>query len=275
MPTSSEDWKKIANDYSKIWNFPMCIGSMDGKHIVIQSPKFSGSEYFNYKGTFSIVLFAIVDANYSFTYVHIGCQGRISDGGVFKSTGFAKALDKSLLNLPEKTNLPGRNKLNPYVLVADDAFPLSEHIMKPFAGHQDRGSRQRVFNYRLSRARRVVENVFGILASIFRCLRKPMLLEPRKTEKIVLACVLLHNFLRRNKESKNIYTPPGSFDTEDLDNGIITTGAWRKDSESLQSFLPIKKIPRKSSEIAKEIRNEYSEYFLSEIGQVPWQSKYA
>ncbi|CAH2005050.1 unnamed protein product [Acanthoscelides obtectus] len=274
VPTVPNGWKKIANYYNNLWNFPMCLGSMDGKHIIIQSPKFSGSEYINYKGTFSIVLFAIVDANYNFIYVYIGCQGRISDGGVFKNSGFAKALDKSMLNFPQPTILPGRQKPVPYVLVADDAFPLSENILKPFAGNQDRGSRQRIFNYRLSRARRVVENAFGILTSVFRCLRKPMLLEPEKVEKITMACVTLHNFLRRNAQAKDLYTPPGSFDAEDLELGTLTEGAWRKDSEVLQSFLPIKKVARKSSYIAKEIRDEFSEYFVSEIGQVPWQSKY-
>lgn len=249
---------------------------MDGKHVVIQSPKYSGSEFFNYKGTFSIVLFAIVDANYNFIFVYIGCQGRISDGGVFKSTGFAKALNRQMLNLPELSVLPGREKPIPHVFVADDAFPLSLNIMKPFSGHQERGSRQRIFNYRLSRSRRVVENVFGILASVFRVLRKPMLLEPDKVEKIVQTCVLLHNYLRRNPESKDNYNPPGSFDMEDLDSGtIITPGSWRKDTEPHQSLLPLRRVARKPLQEAKEIRDEFSEYFISDIGQVPWQLNYA
>lgn len=236
MPKNSEEWQKLANEYSKIWNFPMCLGSMDGKHVVIQSPKYSGSEFFNYKGTFSIVLFAVADANYNFTYVHIGCQGRISDGGVFKNTGFARCLNKEML------------KPIPYVFVADDAFPLSANIMKPYSGHQERGSKQRIFNYRLSRARRVIENVFGILTSVFRILRKPILLEPFKAEKIVQTCVLLHNYLRRNAESKDRYSPPGSFDIDDLDSGTIRHGSWSNDSEPIESMLPLKNIARKPME---------------------------
>ncbi|CAH1960885.1 unnamed protein product [Acanthoscelides obtectus] len=275
VPANPEDWKKVANGYNTMWNFPMCIGSMDGKHVIIESPKYSGSEFFNYKGTFSIVLFAIVDASYNFIFVYVGCQGRISDGGVFKNTGFAKALERDMLNLPQKAALSGREKLVPYVLLADDAFPLSQNIMKPYAGHQERGSRQRIFNYRLSRARRVVENVFGILASVFRVLRKPMLLEPDKVEKVVQTCVLLHNYLRRDVESKDRYTPPGSFDFEHLDSGTVSGGLWRNDPEPCHSLLPIRRIARKPIQEAREIRDEFSEYFISDLGQVPWQSQYA
>lgn len=124
----------------------------------------------------------------------MGCQGRISDGAVFKSTGFAKALNKSVLNLSSVKQLPGREKNVPYVLVAEDAFPLTTNIMKPYARHQDLGSRQHFCNYHLSKDRSEVENVFRILASVFRVLRKPMLLEPSKAEKIVLACVLGNQF---------------------------------------------------------------------------------
>ncbi|XP_060879688.1 uncharacterized protein LOC132951765 [Metopolophium dirhodum] len=125
--------KKRAFDYNKIGNFPQCGGSIDGKHVDIEAPILSGSEFYNYKGTFSIVLFAIVDANYNFIYVNVGCQGRISDGGVFKSTGFQNLMENSTLILPDKRALPGRDKLSLNVSEADDAFPLSPNIIKPYS----------------------------------------------------------------------------------------------------------------------------------------------
>nr|CAH7744377.1 unnamed protein product [Callosobruchus chinensis] len=274
-PTSETEWKKISDDYEKIWNFPHCLGAMDGKHVVIEAPIHSGSEFYNYKGTFSIVLFAIANANYNFLYASVGCQGRISDGGVFKSTSFHKLMEESALNRPKNCNLLGRQLPVPYVLVADDAFPLTTAIMKPYSGHQEKHSKNRVFNYRLSRARRVVENVFEILAAVFRVLRKPMLLQPEKAEKIVLTCVLLHNnYLRKNAKTRSSYNPPGTFDKEDLETGTIEPGSWRRDSQPSASFLPLMNIPRKASMEAWAIRDEYAEYFMTNQGQVPWQLQY-
>ena len=96
MPSTSNEWLDISRQFETTWNYPNYIGSMDGKHIVLQSPMNSGSEYFNYKSFFSIVLFALVDADYNFLFIDIGCQGRISDGGVFKSA------KKNQRNIKEK-----------------------------------------------------------------------------------------------------------------------------------------------------------------------------
>jgi len=93
--------------------------------------------------------------------------------------------------------------------------------------------------------------------------RKPMLLQSEKVEKVVLACVHLHNYLRKSSSS------------EQLDTGTIEKGTWRKDQQSSQSFLSISQIARKSFIEAAEVRDEFSEYFISEQGQVPWQLNYS
>lgn len=200
---------------------------------------------------------AVVDANYKFIYADVGCQGRISDGGVFRNTSFYQAMESNSFNLPQEAPLPITNSSAPYVFVADDAFPLMKNIMKPYAGSWQKGTKERSFNYRLSRARRVVENSFGILSSIFRVLRKPMLLNPEKATLVVLACLYLHNFLRSGKSSEN------NFDTENM--GI-------SDSYSDMSFVPFRRIPRKSAENCKKIRDTFAEYCMRE--RVPWQDDF-
>ncbi len=76
--------------FEQIWNHFHCIGAVDGKHIFLQRPINSGSEFYNYKSQFSIVLFVSVDGDYNFLFADIGSQGRISGGGVFKDTELYK-----------------------------------------------------------------------------------------------------------------------------------------------------------------------------------------
>ena len=96
--------------------------------------------------------------------MNVGSQGRCSDGGVFSHTSLYHAIETNSAGLPEKACLPGTQHQLPYAMVADEAFPLRSYIMKPFA-QRNLTYRQRVYNYRLSRARRTVENAFGILAN--------------------------------------------------------------------------------------------------------------
>lgn len=232
----------------------------------------SGSDFYNYKKFFSVVLMALVDANYCFTFIDCGCQGRLSDGAVFRNTQLYEKIDKKQLNLPPDEPLDGADKKFPYLFVGDDAFGLSSTILKPFPATYPKGSIQRIFNYRLSRARRVVENVFGIMSSVFRVLRKPMLLEPNKVTTIVMACCFLHNYLRKSYTSRSNYMPPGSFDLET--EGQILPGSWRADQDNITSLIPLQKVPRKQSLDAKNIREEFAEYF-SGVGKVSWQDKYS
>lgn len=88
MPQNAEEWESVAKCFNQKWNFPNCVGAIDGKHISIQAPVHSGTEFFNYKGFFSIILLAVIHANYNLIYAKVGCQGRISDGGVFYATFF-------------------------------------------------------------------------------------------------------------------------------------------------------------------------------------------
>ena len=75
FPESEEDWLKIATGFEEKWQLPHCVGAADGKHIRIIHPPKSGSEFYNYKGFFSIVLMAVVDADYNFIFADVGCQG--------------------------------------------------------------------------------------------------------------------------------------------------------------------------------------------------------
>lgn len=263
FPDTVEEWEKIARDYNSRWNFPNCGGSIDGKHIRIVKPANSGSYYFNYKEYFSTVLMAIVDANYEFIYVDVGCNGRVSDGGVIDNTTFYDKLLGKALKLPSSDRTT--SNMN-FVFVADDAFALHENILKPFP-EKSLSKEQRIFNYRLSRARRTVENAFGILCNRFRVFHTAINMKPEKIDKIVLAAVVLHNFLRRKT---NKYIPKNYVDFEVLDTGDIVKGDWRN-GMMLDGLRP--NLNRNSSREAKENREVYKNYFFGS-GSVPWQDNF-
>lgn len=95
--------------------------------MVIQAPANSGSLFFNYKKTFSIVLLALVDAHYRFIAVDIGGYGRNSDGGLFANSKLGKSLEQNKLNVPKDNALPNTQTIMPYVIVGNEAFPLKNY----------------------------------------------------------------------------------------------------------------------------------------------------
>lgn len=269
MPKTAEEWDKVAEDFQSKWNFPHCIGAIDGKHIRIQPPANSGSLFFNYKGTFSVVLMALVDANYRFLYCDVGCNGRVSDGGIFAKCSFNNRLLKNQMNLPKSKALPnsGPTPLISYHVVADEAFPLRDDIMKPFA-QRNLTYEKRIFNYRLSRARRVVENAFGILSNRFRVFLTTIALAPEKVQTMVLAACALHNCLITRCDTTYMYA--GLLDTENPETHQVIDGAWRP-HEQLQSVnLSKSKNPCISAKLKRE---HLTNYFLSDVGAVGWQSQ--
>ncbi|XP_039968172.1 protein ALP1-like [Bactrocera tryoni] len=242
VPNNEQMWIDIAQKFSDKWNFPHCIGAVDGKHIVMKAPPRSGSTFYNYKGTNSIVLMAIADADYRFIYIDVGCNGRVSDGGVFGKSTFQKALDNNTLRLPLPQPLLNRDRDCPYLLVADDAFRMQKHILKPYPG-KNLTAGQRIFNYRLSRARRVVENAIQ--------------LNEHKTTQITLACCALHNFLIKKNAS---YLEGLTTDRNDQQDNSVPEqqGAEERPTTYITNE-------------AKEIREEFEQYFMTAAGEIPFQ----
>ena len=133
IPKTEQEWLAVANQYEALWNFPHAVGAIDGEHVVLQCASNSSSEYFNYKNASSIVLFALVDATYNF--VDVGCQGRISNSGVFTNTELYKKLETNTLCLPQPVPLNGREKSVPFFFfIGDEVLPLSENLMKVYPG---------------------------------------------------------------------------------------------------------------------------------------------
>jgi hypothetical protein len=262
-PSTVEEWSKVAEEFLQRWNYPCCIGAIDGKHIAIQQPSHSGSEFFNYKHFFSIILLALVDANYKIIYVDVGAAGRAGDAGVFNDSVLKNALIANALNIPPPENIEGLSdsQINHHI-IGDDAFPMGMNMMKPYP-HRRLEKENRIFNYRLSRARRVVENAFGILANRFRVFLTTIKLSPDIVTDLVLATSCLHNYMV--EINKHTYTSVR--DVEDVVNHTFTGGEWRKDPPLTGLAPALGKNPPRS---AKEQRSLLTTYFNT-VGSVPWQ----
>lgn len=243
---TKEEWISIADLFWERCNFPNCVGAIDGKHIRIVRPFGSGTKYFNYKKYFSFVLMAVADANYSFTYIDIGSYGSSSDSSVFSHSSFGKMLREKSLDLPHDRPLPGTSQPSlPFIFVGDEAFALSEHLLRPYA-NRSLTIEKRVFNYRLTRARRVVECSFGILANKWRFLHTPINLTMDNAIIVVKAACALHNFVW----SRDGYL----FEDSLLDD--IKGAEW---------------IHTRGNYRGANIREDFTNFFMSPDGQVSWQ----
>ena len=151
----------------------------------------------------------------------------------------------------------------PFFLVGDNAFPLRSYMVKPFS-HRYESREERIFNYRCSRARRVVENGFGILANRFRCLLTTLATTPGNSVSIVKATLTLHNIMRvRYPTLQN-----ADLDIDD-DQGGVVPGAWR-DAATMREVEVAGRGPRTTAE-GKRQRHYLMKYFNSPAGSVPWQ----
>lgn len=243
------------------------MGAVDGKHVRITPPAGSGSYYWNYKGYNSLVLMGIANANYELIMVHFGINGRISDGGVIEYTEFYQKLKHNELNIPTPSKPNCSSTILPYVFLGDEAFTLREDFLKPF-GQGQLNIERKIYNYRLSRARRVIENVFGILANRFRVFHTSINLKLERIDKVVMACCTLHNFLCRKRQQQYIFS--GSVDQENIEDGTIELG-----ERPLPNTLTDLEIghSRNSRQNSKDVRDLYVDYFSND-GVVSWQNKF-
>ncbi|KAJ0170467.1 hypothetical protein K1T71_013838 [Dendrolimus kikuchii] len=222
-----EDWINIAKHFFERTQFPNCLSSTNGKHIRIERPENTGSEAFNYKTYYYLIL--IADADYCFTAIDIGAYGSNSDSSVFKNSNFGKKFLNNQMHLPEFATLLDYEEVGPLPFVF-------KFIIK-----------QRVYNYRLSYARRTVECAFGIMTNKWRILHRPIDVKLDFCDHIIKACCILHNFVRQH-DSKQLNE---SFQVSEL-QGIAS-------------------IRTRSRNNVIDVRNLFADYFTSTAGALSWQ----
>ncbi|XP_063442822.1 putative nuclease HARBI1 [Mytilus trossulus] len=264
-PTTQREWRDIAEEFQRKWNVPHACGALHGKHIAIRCPSNTGSLFHNYMGFFSVVLLALVDADYKFLWIDIGGCGSMSDAQIYNNSELKECLEEETIGFPDPDPMPNDDKNVPYFILGDDAFGLRTYLMKPYS---QRGltDEQLITNYRISRGRRVVENAFGILAQRWQLLLTTMMQQPNVVRNIVECCVCLHNVMRlRYPTQQN-----AQLDMENDQHDLIP-GLWRATANMYEVNMVIG--PNRDTVAAKKQREYLRLYFNSQAGSVPWQNR--
>nr|XP_023011714.1 protein ALP1-like isoform X1 [Leptinotarsa decemlineata] len=258
IPTR-EQFKHIADRFELLWNLPNCIGALDGKHIRIEKFPNTGTENFNYKHFHSTVLLACCDADGLFTIIEPGFAGRNSDGGIFKASAMNYWLTHGGFDIPLLSPLgyDETDSLFPYYFVADEAFPLSRNLLRPYSS-RPLDNVKRIFNYRLNRGSKTIECEFGMAAEKFAVLNGPIRCrDPTTVNNIIRAPSILHNFVRKGEGIQ--YYPQGEiYEIVEKPNNIETQDLVIHEASSVTN-----------------LRNYLANYFLSPRTCLPWQWKFA
>ena len=185
-------------------------------------------------------------------------------GGVFQRSEFGKRFLNRDLDIPTPKPIDGAEHIGsmPHCIVADEAFPLRIDLMRPYprrSKNENLAEDKAIFNYRLSRARRIVENTFGILAQRWRLLNRRIQLQEKNVIQVIKACCVLHNFLRET----SAYTDRSTLQVDLQGNVLIPEGGPIMNVAYMRGYH--------SAKDALQTRELFKTYFTSPEGALPWQ----
>lgn len=227
-----DDLLQVIRGYEDKCGFPMCAGAIDGTHIPILAPNKNHNDYVNRKGFHSVLMQAVVDCNYLFRDVVIGWPGSVHDAQVFSnSTIFEKGNENSLFPDDLTREICGVDV--PAVIIADAAYPLLPWLLKGYPMNEATRS-QRLFNYRLARARMTVENTFGRWKGRYIGFTKRVDMDITALVHVILASCILHNIC---EALKNEFLPNWDEAEEMIEEAGMPMDELQQDAELVRNAL--------------------------------------
>ena len=168
-----------------------------------------------------------------------------------------KLLNNGTLQLPAPKTLPNSNIICPHFLLGDNGFGAKPFLIIPFTRNENLTLAKKVFNYRHSRARRIIECSFGLLTQKWRVFQGGLGFSIKNSEDIVMATVALQNFLLTNEMALEPHM-----------RRYIYNGNNISDAPEINENDD---IAEEIEEDANEIREKLVKYFASPAGAVHWQ----
>ena len=238
FPTG-EALTKVVDEFERKWGFPQRAGAIDGSHIPISAPELNHTDYYSRKGWYSMVVQAVVDHEYIFRDICVGWPGSVHDARIFANSKIFRRItqDRLLADGGTRTILGCQV---PICIIGDSAYPIQTWLMKPFSDCSSQTVQQKCFNYRLSRARIVVENAFGRLKARWRRLLKRNDMVTEHIPAVITACCILHNLCEIHGESFN--------------------ETWLQDNSNEYERPPPSTLPTTSRSASQDIRNTLMRY---------------
>lgn len=174
---TTEKFQEIIKDFYEKWNYPNCGGAIDGKHVRVNCPANAGSSIQSFYWQLSTLItnlslstLALMEEKATQVYKFIAqsqCGIEIDENkfkfpGIYLKSEMGKQINSGTFGIPPPAALPNTDTILPNVIIGDEAFALTNTMMKPYPRHQSLVDRSKtIYNYRHSRARRTTENAFG------------------------------------------------------------------------------------------------------------------
>ena len=193
FPEGEAHYKETMLNMEELWQFPCAWAAVEGCHLPLKCPASgaeSRKEYHNFKNFYSIVLMAMVDANYKFIWASCSYPGNSHDSIIFQSTELWRDITEK--EIVSQIGKDVNGTIVPPLILGDSAFPFRTWLMKPFT-NAVLSPQQRYFNYRLSRARMIIEGAYGQLKGRWRVLLRRFESAQEEVKLAALACIVLHN----------------------------------------------------------------------------------
>ncbi|XP_058190739.1 uncharacterized protein LOC131307981 isoform X1 [Rhododendron vialii] len=185
-----------ANEPDARWKwFENCLGALDGTFIPVLPPTEHKARYRSRKGDYATNVLGACSRNLQFVYALSGWEGSATD---------SRVLENALIR-PHGLKIP-----HGHYYLADAGYTNGPGILAPYRGQRYHiniwrqghmpQSREEFFNMKHSKARNVVERCFGVLKMRWGILRSHSFYPIRTQCRIVTACILLHNLIKRTME---------------------------------------------------------------------------
>ncbi|XP_074336754.1 uncharacterized protein LOC141673925 [Apium graveolens] len=201
-----------------------CLGALDGTHIKVRVGDKDKARFRNRKGELTTNVLAACSCDMQFTYILPGWEGSTHDNRVLRDS----LSRKNCLKVPQG-----------YYYLCDAGYMNCDEFLTPYRAQRyhlnvwkdgaQPTSAEEYFNMRHSQARNVIERCFGLLKMRWGILRNITWYSRKTVGRIILACALMHNFIRTYMNSDPLEHLLRD-NMEDLDENFIghmeSSNAW-------------------------------------------------